>query len=138
MSLDSGVRENQAENRTRKRVAPFSLRLTAGERERLSSEAAGAPLGSYIKAKVLGGVPPIHMRRSGLAIEDRKALAQGLALLGKSQLANNLNQLAHAANSGSLVLDPETQADLAATLDGLRDLRRVFLVALGLKSEGAE
>lgn len=119
------------------RLPPFSLRLSLAERERLSDEAAGAPLGTYIKAKVLGGVPPLRMRRSGLALEDRKALAQALALLGRSHVANNLNQLAHAANSGSLALTPETESDLTAALEAVREMRTLLLTALGLKPEGA-
>ena len=47
-----------------KRPAPFSIRLTQNERERLVREAAGAPLGTYIKAKALGD-KPIRMRRTG-------------------------------------------------------------------------
>lgn len=69
-----------------KRPAPFSLRLSDDERARLLEEAKGAPLGAYIKAKVLGSAPPPNLRRSGLSIEDRKAFAQALALLGQSRL----------------------------------------------------
>ena len=73
----------------KKRLAPFSIRLSEEERARLAMEAAGAPLGAYIKAKALGS-PPVRARRTGLAVEDRVALAKGLALLGRSHLANNL------------------------------------------------
>lgn len=118
----------------RKRSAPFCLRLTDEERARLEREAAGAPLGSYIKAKALGA--PLPVRRSGLAVRDREALAQGLALLGRSHLASNLNQLAYAANIGSLPLTPETEAELRAALADVRELRRLFLAALGMKPEG--
>jgi len=79
-----------------RRPAPFSLRLTPEERARLEAEAGGVPLGTYIKAKALGGPA---LRRAGL-IEDRQALSQALALLGKTHYANNLNQLAHLANMG--------------------------------------
>jgi hypothetical protein len=51
------------------------------------------------------------LRRSGLAIEGRKALAQALALLGRSRLSSNLNQLAHAANIGTLPIDLDTMAE---------------------------
>jgi hypothetical protein len=39
-----------------------------------------------------------------------------LALLGRSRLANNLNQLAYAANIGSLPLTPETEEELQAAI----------------------
>ncbi len=120
-----------------KRPAPFSLRLSEPERQRLIGEAAGTPLGTYIKAKVLGGVPPVRMRRSGLPVEDRKALGQALALLGRSHIANNLNQLAHAANIGTLPLTPETLSDLQDVLALVRDIRALLLDALGLLPEGA-
>ncbi|GJE59624.1 MobC family plasmid mobilization relaxosome protein [Methylobacterium trifolii] len=119
----------------KKRDAPFSLRLTPKERARLATEAAGAPLGAYIKAKVLGDSLPIRMRRSGISIEDRRVLAQLVALLGRSRVFSNLNQLAHAANSGSLPATPETEAQLQNALADLREIRRLLLAALGLKPE---
>lgn len=118
-----------------KKPAPFSLRLTPEQRARLVAEAKGAPLGAYIKAKVLGDDLPIRLRRSGLALQDRKALAQALALLGRSRVANNLNQLAHAANIGALPVDPDTVSDINAALADVRAIRRHLMAALGLKPE---
>lgn len=120
---------------SKKRPAPFSIRLSESERARLSLEAAGAPLGAYIKAKALG--VPLRSRRTGLAVEDRVALAKGLALLGRSRLASNLNQIAYAVNIGSLPITPETEQELFAALRDVRELRRLFLSALGLKPEDA-
>ncbi len=122
--------------RRRERPAPFSIRLSADERARLAKEAAGAPLGAYIKAKVLGESAPIRARRSGLAVEDRAGLAQALALLGRSQVTGNLAEMAQAVRSGSLPLTPETEAELLAALHGVHDMRRLLLLALGLKPEG--
>lgn len=126
---------NPAPGKRRKRAAPFAIRLTSDERARLEREAAGAPLGTYIKARVFDSAPPARMRRSGLAVEDRQALAQALALLGRSRLSNNLNQLARLANIGALPMTPETEAELAAALSGVRDMRRLLMIALGLKPE---
>lgn len=117
-----------------KRPAPFSLRLTAEERAKLMEEAAGIPLGSYIKAKIIAG-KPIRTRRTGLAVEDRQALGQALAFLGRSRLANNLNQIAHAVNTGSLPATPETEAELMAALNEVFKIRRLLMQALGLKTE---
>ena len=75
------------------------------------------------------------MRRTGLAVEDKQALGQALALLGRSRLASNLNQLAFAANSGSLVLTTDIAALLAEALSDVRALRRLLLSALGMKAE---
>jgi hypothetical protein len=118
-----------------KRPAPFSLRLSAAERARLIAEAGGAPLGAYIRAKVLGTAPPVQMRRTSLAVQDRQALAQVLTLLGQSHLSSNLNQLAHAANIGALPLTPETEADLRESLRDVRAMRRLLLLGLGLNAE---
>lgn len=126
-------------NRTlspRKRPSPFSFRLNEDEKARLIAEAAGVPLGAYIKAKVLSGAP-IRTRRTGLAVQDRAALGQVLALLGQSRLSSNLNQLAYAANIGTLDISPETESELLAALQDVRELRRLLLTALGLKPEGA-
>jgi hypothetical protein len=120
----------------KKRLPPFSIRLSEEERARLAMEAAGAPLGAYIKAKALG-TPPLRVRRSGVVMEDRQSLAKGLALLGRSRLANNLNQIAYAVNIGSLPVTAETEEELFAALRDVRALRHLFLAALGLKPEDA-
>lgn len=119
----------------KKKPAPFSLRLSPEERERLIVEAAGAPLGTYIRAKLFSGGVPIRVRRSGLAVEDRMALAQALALLGASRLSSNLNQLARLANTGSLPVTPETDAALQAACAEIQAIRALLVRALGLKPE---
>lgn len=120
--------------RRKPRPAPFSIRLSDAERAQLEAEAKGAPLGAYIKAKALEG-EPLRIRRSGSSVQDQTALVRVLALLGQSHLANNLNQLARAANSGSLPMTPETEACLRQALDDVRVLRRLLITALGLKTE---
>jgi hypothetical protein len=117
-----------------KRPAPFSLRLTNQERAKLVEEAAGVPLGSYIKAKITAG-KPIRTRRTGLAVEDRKALAQALAFLGRSRLADTLSQIAHAVSTGSFPATPETEAELMAALNEVFTIRRLLMQALGLRME---
>lgn len=128
--------EKISTRQTRKaRPAPFSIRLSGAERERLRDEAGGSPLGSYIKAKVLG-TGPSRRRGSGLTVHDRQSLARALALLGASRISSNLNQLAHAANIGALAITPETEADLRKALLHVREVRALLMTALGLKAEG--
>ncbi len=119
-----------------KRPSPFCIRLTEAQRARLQLEAAGAPLGAYIKAKALNE-PPLRMRRSGHSVEDREALARALALLGKSRIASNLNQLAYAANIGSLPMTPETEEFLLESLRDVRAIRLLLMKALGMKPGGS-
>lgn len=121
--------------RREKPPSPFSLRLSAEERARLAVEAAGAPLGTYVRAKLLGQPIPARVRKSGISIADRRALAQLIALLGRSRVFSNLNQLAYAANTGSLPVTPETEAALAQALADLHEIRALLLTSLGLKPE---
>jgi hypothetical protein len=115
----------------KKRPPPFSIRLSEEHRDRLAVEAAGAPLGAYIKEKVLGSVGVGRKRRKGQAIEDREALAQALALLGRSHFSNNLNQIAHGVNIGTLPVTPETEGELVAALRAVREIRSLLMTALG-------
>ena len=80
---------------------------------------------------MLGSPLPVRVRRTGLAVEDRTALA----LLGHSSIPNNLNQLAHLANVGALPMTVETEAELRDTLADARAIHRLLMVALGLKPE---
>lgn len=132
----SGVNAQKSGAKQRdKRIPPFSLRLSAEERARLIVEAKGAPLRAYIKAKVLGTALPVGIRRTGMSIEDRQALAQVLALLGQSRLASNLNQLARLAHIGALPMTPETEAELIDSLRAVRGIRILLMVALGMKPD---
>lgn len=135
MSLDqrfneTSKRHHQSTPTRKKRPSPFCIRLSEDERAKLHLEAAGAPLGTYIKAKALDA-PPLRMRRTGLAVEDRKALAKALGLLGSSRISSNLNQLARAANIGALPMTRETEAFLREALLDVREIRHLLLTALG-------
>ncbi|UJW87694.1 hypothetical protein IM737_06550 [Devosia sp. SL43] len=121
----------------KKRQPPFSIRLSQAERARLALDAAGAPLGAYVKEKLFDGIAMGRVRRKVLSIQDREAHARALALLGRSNLFNNLNQLAKAVHIGTLPVTPETEAELLAILNDVREIRRLFLIALGHQSEAA-
>lgn len=141
MSLGASFNKSSAsavkpQRAAKKRPAPFSLRLSEAERSKLLAEAAGVPLGGYIKTKVLG-TAPLKSRRSGLAVEDRQALSQALAMLGKSRLSQNLNQIAHAVNIGVLPVTPETEEDLRASLQAVQDMRALLMRALGFAAEAS-
>lgn len=122
----------RSDKRRSPRPAPFSLRLSTKDRARLECEAGGAPLGAYIKAKVL---EDRRTRRGGLSIEDRHALAKALALLGASGLATSLADLAHIARIGALAVTPETETALNDALADVHEVRSLLILALGLKPE---
>ena len=117
-------------NRTR--PAPLSLRLTPEDRQRLERDAAGVSLGSYIRWRLFDPDTPPPRHRGKAPVKDHQALSSALAKLGQSRIANNLNQLAKLAHSGSLVLTPEIEADLREALHHVGEIRRHLVDALGL------
>lgn len=119
-----------------RRQSPFSLRLTFEERAKLEKAAGGMPVAAYIKSLILGGGAPVYRSRGQAPVKDHKALAELLACLGASRIANNLNQLAKAANSGSFYFDRETKAQLNAAAQDIRAMRLLLMQGLGMKPEG--
>jgi hypothetical protein len=112
---------------------PFSLRLTFEERARLEQEAGDQPIGAYIRGKLFDGKTTKPRRRHKRPVKDHQALGKLLGELGKARLANNLNQLARAVNSGSLPVTPDTEKALREACAEIQWLRKTLLEALGLK-----
>ncbi|WP_380996985.1 plasmid mobilization relaxosome protein MobC [Sedimentitalea sp. HM32M-2] len=121
-----------------KKQPPFSLRLTFEERARLEELAGNEPLGSYFKRKVFDGKGAGLRRarsRTRRPIKDEQRLAQVLAMLGQSRIANNLNQLAKAANLGTLPMMPDTERDIRRACADVALMRRELLRALGHRTD---
>ena len=115
----------------KKTPPPFSLRLSTEERQKLEVAASGMPLVSFIKAKLFDGdLSPRRTRGAG-PVKDHAALAQALGLLGSLRLANNLNQLAKAANVGALPLTPDVEEELMTTCAAVLAIRAEIMRALG-------
>ncbi len=121
--------------RRRKRPSPTSIRFSEAEKARLREEAGGEPLGAYIRAKALG---PKLERRRGSTIKDYEKLAMVLAALGQSHLASNMNQLAKAANIGTLPVTLEVVQELLEACRAIREMREALIAALGVKPERGE
>jgi len=112
--------------------APFSLRLSKQERKELKKLANGQPLGQYIKDAILKhGMRPAPTRKPG--IQDQKLLAKLLGALGKSRIANNINQLAKAANSGSLPVNEEIIQSLKDAVSAIQWMRDTLIEGIGIK-----
>lgn len=130
-----GAKPGQSQPKSERRAPPpFSLRLTFEERARLERDAGDMPLGAYIRSRLFdqpAGDRP--SRKAKRPVKDQQALASVLGELGKSRIANNLNQLAKAANSGSLPLTPETEKSLHEACAGVQWLRMTLMQALGLQ-----
>jgi hypothetical protein len=109
---------------------PLSIRFNEAEKAALQERAGGLPLGTYIKAAVLGDDAKA-VRGQRTPVKDADLLCRVLALLGQSRLANNLNQLAKAANQGSLPVTPETEDDIRRACAAVFEMRLLLLQALG-------
>lgn len=92
------------------------------------------PLGAYIRSRLLAGAE-IPRRRLRQPARDDARLGQILGALGQSRIANNLNQIAHAANLGALALTPEQAANLREGCQAVRAMRSDLLRALGLEAD---
>jgi len=121
-------------SRTRaKAPPPFSLRLTAEEKAELLRRAGKTPLGAYIRSRLLDGTET-KRRASRRPVQDEQALARLLGELGKAKLANNLNQLAKAAHTGTLPLSADTVQAITDSCRDVRWMRDTLVTTLGLQA----
>lgn len=123
---------------SKKHPSPFSLRLSHEERQSLEEAAAGRPLSAYVRYLIFkDNLPEMPKRRTRgeSANIDHKALSQLLGALGQSRIASNINQLAKAANSGSLPVNQEVLDALKEAVDSIHWMRETLIKGLGLKSQ---
>jgi putative N-acetylmannosamine-6-phosphate epimerase len=108
----------------RQRQKCLSVRCNAEEHQALQSRAdlAGLSLSGYLRHTILETEPP---RQSFRPVKDHEKLAVLLASVGR--IGNNINQLAHIANTGSW---PET-ASLEEACTQIRAMRDLLIEALG-------
>ncbi len=125
-----------AQPKTKKRDAPFSLRLSFEEKALLRAAANGVPLGAYIKAKLFDEPLEKVRRRNTNPVKDHEALGRLLGSLGQSRLSQNLNQLARASHTGALPVSPEVEDELHQACADVKAMREELLRALGSLSEG--
>ena len=113
---------------------PFSLRLSAEERQRLEAMAGRQPVGAFIRDRLFGQQANLpRQRHARSTIKDDKSLSQVLARLGQSRLSSNINQLARAANSGSLPVTPETESALVSASRDIAAIKALLMKALGIR-----
>ena len=125
---------NAAAKPKKKRPAPLSLRVTEEERALLKELAGRRSVNAYIREKVFGD--KASPRRSyRMPRPDEAAIGQALAKLGQSRLSSNLNQIAKAANLGTLPVTSDLADDLAAACADIRIMREELIAALGLKAQ---
>jgi hypothetical protein len=106
--------------------------MTFEEKANLEKAAAGMSLAAYIRWRLFAPDMPPPRTRGNFPVKDHKALAQLLALLGQSRLANNVNQLARAANTGSLAVTPDTEEALMSATADIQQMRQLLIQALDI------
>jgi hypothetical protein len=119
----------------KEKTAPLSVRFSETEKSRLMALAGNKPLGLFIRERVLDGQAEARRVRTG-PVRDSDALGRLLGLLGQSRLANNLNQLAKAANLGALPVTAELETELQQACAEVFEMRRLLLNALGIQIMG--
>ncbi|NHK27927.1 hypothetical protein FF098_008435 [Parvularcula flava] len=125
---------NQAAKPKKKRPAPISLRVSENERALLKELAGQRSVNAYVREKVFGDqeTPRRSYRKPR---SDEAAIGKALALLGQSRLSSNLNQIAKAANLGTLPVTPDLTDELASACADIRRMREELIAALGIKSQ---
>jgi len=114
--------------------APFSIRLTPAERKRLEEDAAGEPLGAYAKKALFAPTTKAAARRT--MIENHRVLiAQVLAMVGSSGIADSLTTMAVAIKMGTLKDQAEALEVLHEANDELAEIRSELLKALDIRKE---
>ncbi len=116
-------------------LAPrITLRLTEAELETLKRLSSGMSLSSYVRKCVFGKDAKPRKMRAHVPVQNQQALAQVLGLLGQTRFANNLKQIAHQANCGSLLMDAQTEDEIKMACAHIAWIRVKLIEALGLKS----
>lgn len=125
---------NETAKPKKTRPAPLSLRVTEEERVLLKELAGRRSVNAYIREKVFGD--KASPRRSyRMPRPDEAVISQVLARLGQSRLSSNLNQIAKAANLGTLPVTPDLADDLTAACADIHLMREELIAALGLKAQ---
>nr|WP_306264945.1 plasmid mobilization relaxosome protein MobC [Pararhizobium sp. IMCC3301] len=109
-----------------------TLRLTEDELAQLKHLSAGMSVSAYIRKCLFGGDGAPRKIRLRAPVKDQEALGRVLGLLGQSRIANNLNQLAYDANSGTLLLDQQSEDQINEAYAYVRSMRLDLTQALGI------
>lgn len=135
-SLKSDFSDHAAlpEKKSQAVASPVTLRLSSSERALLEEWAKGSSMSAYIRKCLFDDQETKRKkRRRPEPVADQRALAQVLGMLGSSRIANNLNQLAFHANSGTLAVDQDVIDKINEAYAHVCVLRTELLKALGTK-----
>lgn len=130
-AFDTATKPEKRTKKRKKYPSPVTFRPTDEERAMLKEDAAGMSQSAYIRMCVFGN----RASKRDIPETDRILIAQILARLGESRIANNLNQIAYHANIGSLVLDDVTIEEINEACLQVAWMRTQLIQALGLKDQ---
>ncbi|WP_150000495.1 hypothetical protein [Iodidimonas gelatinilytica] len=82
----SGSTQSKSKKQAKKRPAPFSLRLSFDEKQKLIEDAGRQSISAYIKARLFDPDTPVKQARGLNPVKDQKALAQLLGMLAHPAL----------------------------------------------------
>lgn len=113
----------------------FSLRISEKQKLLLQQRAKshGLSVSAYGRMMLLSETIEDRARMLADAASD-KELAQILAVLGQTRIANNLNQIAKAINTGTLIISPDVIKQINESYDTVLWIRATLIKALGLKA----
>lgn len=114
------------------KTKPISIRLTDEERAMLERRAGNYALSAYIRLKLFD-VQTSRSTTNKSPTKDKQALAQVLALLGKSSLASSMADLAHGARLGTLLVSEETEASIKKACTDIATMKSALMRALGIQ-----
>lgn len=123
----NGLKERTSSKRSQSTV---TIRLTLAERAKLEELAAGMTLSTYVRACLFEREEKRRKRRPQTTVADKRAMAEVLALLGQSRIANNLNQLAYQANIGELEMDEREVRQIAEAYAYVGQMRQMLIKGL--------
>ncbi len=133
-AFNTSSAEERSSPSERKRPPPFSIRLSAAERAQLEEDAAGQPLGAYVKSILFAPTGKGAASRA-LAQHNRVLLAQILAMIGASGVGEGLSGLGRAIETGTLKDEDERaiKVQLQKAEAELSEVRGLLVKALGLR-----
>ena len=114
----------------------LTLRLAASERQRLDTEAKSFDLSTAAYVRFL--VASDEVQRKLAAVFERRQqraeYAHILRILGQSRIANNLNQIAYAINTGTFIFSPDVVAQINEAYEAILYIRSLLIQSQGLKT----
>lgn len=111
----------------------FGIRLTDDERKELSRRAGAMAVGSYVKSVLFADASTRRTRGARAPVKDHQILAEVLACLGSSRLAETLERLADAAGNGVLEFDETAPAAIHKACEDIIVMRLLLMKALGFQ-----